>query len=198
MPCVERIKLRMKIGVHEFEAEGPRDVLTAQLDTWLRAAGLRTLPAADDAARPAATDPASDSRLRVFRVDGEHQLVVLRVDVNGRRRNADTALLLLHGFDTCLGGGDGAETAAVRLRTALAASGCRPRRMDRSLAPYVVAGLIRKGGSHKHETYALTAAGTRRAVLLARRFGATTVTDQASAALSRATMANDPNSSTSG
>jgi hypothetical protein len=181
MPAIDRVKLRMKIGVHEFEAEGPRDLVIAQLDIWMRAAGLATTPAGDATAAagdhagrsPAARDfrPERHPGLGdVFRVDAERQLIILRVRVNGRRRNADAALVLLHGFDTCFGTGDGADVPAVRLRAALAASGHRLRRMDRALAPYVAAGLVHKGGRHKHETYALTAPGSRHAAALVRRF----------------------------
>ncbi len=189
MPAVERVKLRMKIGVHEFEAEGPHELVSAQVERWLRAAGLGTTPvdgrpaAADDRAlRVSAGEPAgaaADATLKtLYRVDPEQQLITLRVRVNGRRRNADAALLLLHGFDTCLGAGEGSATPAVRLRAALAASGHRLGRVDRALAPYVVAGLVCKAGRHKHETYALTAPGTRRAVALARHLAPVPIADE--------------------
>jgi hypothetical protein len=185
MPAAERIKLRMKIGFHEFEADGPSALVTAQVETWMRAAGLRAA-AVEQAAAPgdgappaaaAAPDVAVTERPAVrpappalFRVDAERQLVILRIQTVGRRRNADAALLLLHGFDTCFHAGDGADIPAVRLRAALVASGHRLRRVDRVLAPAVRAGLVRKGGGHKHETYALTAPGARRAAFLVRHY----------------------------
>ena len=176
MPAVERVKLRMKIGVHEFEAEGPRDLVIAQVATRMRVAGLGTTPvndpasAATDRTRGASSGEGAHAAMQnLFRVDAERQLITLRVRVNGRRRNADAALLLLYGFDTCLGAGDGAATPAVRLRAALAASGYRVRRVDRALGRYVLAGLVCKAGRHKHETYSLTAPGTRHAAVLARQ-----------------------------
>jgi hypothetical protein len=184
MPAVDRVKLRLKIGVHEFEAEGPRDLVVEQLDTWMQAAGLAAPSAGDragGAAECAERAPAADNRppaLRdVFRVDPERRLVTLRVRLNGRRRNADAALALLHGFDICLGTGDGAATPAGHLREALTASGHRLRRLDRVLAASVAAGLVHKGGRHKHETYALTASGSRHADRLVRRFASTTTPD---------------------
>ena len=162
MQTVERCKLRMKIGVHEFEADGPRDVVLAHLDTWMRAAGLRP-------AGTGATDAPAPGRL--FGVDAARQLVTLRVRIDGRRRNADAALLLLHGFETCLGDGNATGVAATRLREAMSASGYRLQRLDRTLAPYVTAGLVQKAGRHKHESYSLTESGGRRAVALAHRVG---------------------------
>ncbi len=161
MPAVERVKLRMKIGLHELEAEGPRDVVMAQLDIWTRLAGLPPAPA------PKRAGGDGDPALRhLFNVDAEQQLITLRATLSGQRRNADAALLLLYGFQTCLGGGDGTEVPAARLRAALAASGHRLKRPDRALTPYLTAGLVRKGGRHKHETYALTAPGSQRAAAL--------------------------------
>jgi hypothetical protein len=164
MPAVERVKLRMKIGVHELEAEGPRDVVMAQLDIWTRLAGLPPAAAADRVAGDG--DPALRS---LFTVDAAQQLITLRASLNGQHRNADAALLLLYGYQTCLGGNGEAEVPAARLRAALAASGHRLKRPDRALTPHLIAGLVRKGGRHKHETYALTTPGSQRAAALVRR-----------------------------
>jgi len=185
-PDIDRvIKLRMKIGAHEFEAEGPSAVLIGQVECWMRAAGLAAAPAADvpavvapvdvspttnGGASPAAGDGKPNALQSVFHVDAGRQLIVLRPRLYGRRRNADAALMLLHGFDTCLGAGDGADVPAIRLRAALEASGHPVRRVDRILAPYLSAGFVRKAGRHKHETYALTLTGAQRAAALARHF----------------------------
>jgi hypothetical protein len=158
MPAGERVKLRMKIGLHELEAEGPRDLVMAQLDIWTRLAGLP--PAA---APNLAGDPAPRY---LFHVDAEQKLITLRVTLSGQQRNADAALLLLYGFQTCLGGGDGTEVPAARLRAALATSGHRLKRPDRALTPYLTAGLVRKGGRHKQKTYGLTASGSQHAAAL--------------------------------
>ena len=181
MPASEPVKVRMKIGAHEFEAEGPADVVIAQLDIWIRAAGLAPPMPTEVAATPpppAETETraapggtgTSDPALRtLFRVDADRHFITLRARLNGRRRNADAALVLLYGFDTCFGVGDGADIPAARLRDALAASGHAIRRVDRAVAPYVSAGYVRKAGRHKHETYALTASGARHAGTLIRR-----------------------------
>lgn len=168
MPGVERVKLRMKIGLHEFEAEGPRDVVMAQLDIWTR---LATLSATTDADRAGAAAPALRD---LFHVDKTRQLITLRANVAGRRRNADAALMLLHGFQTCLGGDGTASVPAARLNAALAASGHRLKRPGRVLTSYVAAGLVRRGGRHKHETYALTLPGAQHAAALVKRLASGT------------------------
>ena len=53
---LDTLRLRMKIDAHEFEAEGPRDVVVAQLDTRKHFTGLANrIPAhsGHDAARTA-------------------------------------------------------------------------------------------------------------------------------------------------
>jgi len=164
MSAIEVVKLRMKIGVHEFEAEGPRDLVTAQLETWKQLAGLDAAGTADG--RTAAADPALRA---LFTADAEQKLIRLRVSPGGQRRNADAALLILYGYHTWFAATDDEEVPATRLKAALAASGHRPKRLDRVLAPHLAAGLVLKGGRHRHETYALTMPGRQHAAALARR-----------------------------
>jgi hypothetical protein len=178
-PETDVVKLRVKIGVHEFEAEGPRDLVTAQFEAWKQLAGLA--PASPDAAgiaRQEATIAARDVRTadgreaalrNLFAVDAKQQLVTLRVRPTGQRRNADAALLLLYGYRSSFAADEGVDVPAARLKAALLASGHRPKRLDRAIAPHVAAGLVRKGGRHKHETYALTTPGCQHAAALARK-----------------------------
>ena len=165
MPTVENIKLRMKIGAHELEAEGPRDVVMAQLEIWSRLAGLS--PASSTANRM--VQPADSDLAALFTVDRDRQAIALNAPLAGRTRNADAALLLLYGHPRLLGG---AEIPAVRLRAAVAASGHRVQRLDRVLTHYVSSGLVRKAGRPRHETYALTPAGMQRAAALVQRLAA--------------------------
>ena len=156
----EAVKLRMKIGDHEFEAEGPREVVSAQLETWKQLARLN----ADVVPETGLGTPPQ----HVFAVHEKEQLVSLRVNLYGQRRNADAALLLLYGYSTRFANGN-AEVSARRLKAALAASGHRPKRVDRAVAPYIEAGLVDKVGSHKSAAYVLTASGHVHAAALALR-----------------------------
>src|SRR6266404_1284628 len=93
-------KLRMKIDAHEFEAEGPSEVVGAQLRTWERLTGLSTrTPAVNLAGPQAAPDPVA-AWSQLFAVDADQKLVTLRTNLRGRQRNANAALLLLFGFGT--------------------------------------------------------------------------------------------------
>ncbi len=162
MTASDVVKLRMKIGIQEFEAEGPRDLVLAQLELWQHLAGFATGP------RPTSGDGDAVART-LFSIDDRDQLVALRLRPGGQRRNADAALLLLYGYRTCFAVAEGAAVPARRLQAALAASGHRPKRIGRTLAPHIAAGWVRKGGSHKHETYALTGPGQAHAATLARQ-----------------------------
>ena len=96
-------------------------------------------------------------------VDRQRNLITLRVSPAG---DADAALLLLYGFRQC-GADDGQELLATRLQAALAASGYRRGRLDRTLARHRAARLVRQAGHRKGSTYELTPAGYQRAETLA-------------------------------
>ncbi len=160
MAATDVVKLRVKVGVHELEAEGARDWVEAQLEAWKRLAGLGA------ANQPAVIRSAAAAPPELFAVDVARKLLTLRGAVNGRQRNADAALLILHGYRICFPEVAGNQVPATRLKASLAASGYRPTRFDRALAPHIAAGLIRKNGSHMHESYALTTAGDQRVAAL--------------------------------
>ena len=164
----DTLRLRMKIDAHEFEAEGPRDAVVAQLETWKHLAGLASrTPASVAAAVSAAGDP--DPALgQLFAVDADQKLVTLRASLRGRRRNANAALLLLFGCGTLVAAGNGAEVAPARLAAALRASGYRLKRVDRALAPHLAAGFVQRGGRRKQPTYTLTVSGHQYAAALVR------------------------------
>lgn len=168
------LKLRMKIGAHEFEAEGPHDVVTAQFAAWKALAGFASAPHEQTAAAPphnlASTSPDTDPMLtKLFAVDAAQKLITLRIRLSGHRRNADAALLILYGYRSAFAADDGARVPAARLKAALAASGYSPKRVDRAVAPHVAAGFVRKDGRHMHEAYALTTPGSQYAANLARQ-----------------------------
>jgi hypothetical protein len=88
-------KLRVKIGPHEFEAEGPRDVVAEHFDAWkqlvatpLAAGTARPLPSRADTGTSAAADMA---RLEIFAPDMRRNLVKLRASLAGKIQHADAA-----------------------------------------------------------------------------------------------------------
>ncbi len=159
----------MKIGAHEFEAEGTREAVVVQLETWQRLMSwamqsnpASTAPATGVAAGP---DPAFG---QLFGVDAGGK-VTLRASLQGRQRNANAALLLLYGWAISSPGGNGWAVTPARLADAMRASGYRLKRVDRALVPHLAGGLVHRGGPRKQPTYALTAAGHQFAAALARR-----------------------------
>lgn len=159
MDRTDPIKLRMKIGEHEFEAEGPSDLVVTHLAEWKRLANLSPTGATES------TD--TDALRRLFAIDAEESQVKLRIAINGRQRNASAALLLLYGHQTYL---HDEELPAARLRAALSASNYAAQRLDRLLAGNIRAGWIRKHGAHKNQAYSLTANGLDKAATLARHY----------------------------
>jgi len=118
----DTLKLRMKIGLHEFEADGPSEVVLAQVETWKQLAGLTAPPTNLSAAAPAAGD--SDPALRqLFGVNADQKSITLRATLGGRRRNANAALLLLYGHGSLTAASNGAEMAPAQLGAALVCLG---------------------------------------------------------------------------
>lgn len=163
-----RLRLRVKLGTHEFEAVGSPEVVASHFRTWQ---GLvARLPRQADVARAADTAPASRTghateAPELFVVDPQRELVTLRHYPGGKDQHADAALLLLYGFHRFLDG-DGRAVAVTRLKAALAASGYTDGRINRTLERYRAAGLVAKRGQRKGSRYQLTVNGNRRAAAL--------------------------------
>ena len=170
-PSSDLAKLRVKIGLHEFEAEGPHGVVAAHFKTW------QQLIAPPPAAPPPATAPSASpapmpAALDIFAADPARRLVTLRVYPTGKNQHADAAFLILYGYHECLPT-DGQAVDVTRLKAALAASGYRNARIDRTLASHVSAGSVAKVGHRRGSTYQLTTAGYQRAAAMARALQAT-------------------------
>ena len=168
-------RLRVKLGAHEFEAEGPRDVVAEHFKTWQQlVASSQVAPPAlapvSVATAPVMVPPTTaptPAALDIFAVDASRKLVSLRVYPTGKNQHADAAFLILYGYHECLPR-DGQAVDVSRLKTALAASGYRNARIDRTLAAHVSAGSVVKVGYRRGSTYQLTTSGYQRAATLAR------------------------------
>ena len=157
------LKLRIKLGAHEFEAEGAPELVAAHLQTWK--ALIATAPAsAPRSGLPPPVPPASDTA-NLFAVDPQRNLVILQVYPVGTMPHTQAALLLLYAFQQAFGATDrGVEV--TRLKAALTASGYSDARVDRTLAQHVSAGLVTKRGRRKGSSYQLTPNGCQRAETL--------------------------------
>lgn len=166
-------KLRVRIGPHEFEAEGPRDSVVAQFEAWkelvaslpstLRHEAQRTgQPSSQGAEAPLlpSDGPSGEDLRHVFDLDEKRNLVTLRVQPAGERRYCDAILLVLYGYRRLR---DKDEVQVTRLKAALESSGLTPGRIDRAAEPYRREGLLIKSGLAKGGKYRLTNKGSRQA-----------------------------------
>lgn len=91
---METFRLRVKIGPHEFEAEGPKDSVMAQFEAWKTLIGSTpaTTPPVSKVVAPATEVPTREGLSApwdVFEVDEKRRLVTLRVHPTGETRDAD-------------------------------------------------------------------------------------------------------------
>jgi hypothetical protein len=162
-------KLRVKIGMNEFEAEGEPEWLSSQLQTWreLVSAAPRVTPPTqplEEVEIPIDGEKVDEELApklaKVFSVDKNKKLVSLRVQPTGNERDADAILLLLFGYAQLLGESD---VLVGLIKESMAVSGLRVDRVDRAIAPHQTAGYVRKGGTAKGSKYRFTNTGENKA-----------------------------------
>jgi hypothetical protein len=168
-------KLRIKIGVHEFEAEGPSDQVSRQFEVW-KALITSAFPAEQLSPKaiqntalmpgtaalgisggdPAVSSVDASALAPIFTQDEKRDLVILRVLPTGEDRHRAAVLLTLLGY-LRLKRMD--EVGVTKLKASLQSSGSAPDRVDRAATPSVVDGLLMKSGSGKGGKYRLTNKG---------------------------------------
>lgn len=175
----DTLKLRLKVGIHEFDAEGPAAEVNARLEIWKDL--ILNMPPHSVAPRPAyastmesrgtplplaAADsdaneqPKNPYAARVFSDDERRDLLTLRVHPSGESKDADAVLLLVYGYGEMRGMED---VPVTKLTRSITMSGLRGNRIDRLAGEHVRANLITKHGAGKGGKYALTNTGRARA-----------------------------------
>lgn len=176
---MEHSKIRVKVGLHEFEAEGPANIVSEQYESWKalikEQAILPTLAAAEPPSlapplqgyntSPAGMQGASsgiplEHLAHLFNLDEKRDIITLRILPPGEDRHREAVLLLLYGF---LRLKTVEEVMVTRLKSALESSGSAPSRVDRATIPLLREQLLVKGGSGKGGKYRLTNKGIARA-----------------------------------
>lgn len=173
--AMDTYKLRIKVGPHEFEAEGPKDSVTAQFEAWKELiASLPATPKANDQTVSKTLRVATEVRTRdgslalpwdIFDADEKRKLVTLRVHPIGEQKYADAALLIVYGYRQS---SEQDEVLVTKLKESMEVSGLRPARIDRIIAPHIKAGLLMKTGLGKGGKYRLTNTGFAKADEMAR------------------------------
>jgi hypothetical protein len=174
-------KLRVKVGINEFEAEGLPEQVTAQYEAWKELIEKTPQSAAATPSVPVIPSSAvTEVKTRegffstpwdIFGGDHDGDLMSLRVHPPaGETRDADAILLVLYGYRKAGNQGEGVvEVPVTKLKESLDVSGLKISRIDRAAAPYVKTGYILKAGRAKGGVYRLTVTGYARAEELAQR-----------------------------
>lgn len=184
---METTRLKVKVGVHEFDAEGPPDQVTAQFNAWKELISAsqdtvgrltaetnhnrRTITLPVDAIEEVKTRDGRTAPWDIFGGDEDKDLMTLKVHPPASdTRDADAILLIMYGYRKCGNDGQGmAEVPVTKLKESLDVSGLRVQRIDRAVAPYLRAGYLLKSGRAKGGIYRLTNTGYTKAEDLARR-----------------------------
>jgi hypothetical protein len=168
-------RIQVKIGPHEFSAEGPQETINAQFQKFLEAIALVSsapalVAAVAASARPPqgqsvnealssngtdgnSTVPMSPEHAKIFRKD-RNGTVSLRTLPTGDSRVFDAVLLLIYGFEVV---NQQQDVSAVQLMVAARQSGLIIFRFDRLLENQ--GQFVRRGGKKKGTRYTLTNPG---------------------------------------
>lgn len=175
----EKSRIRVKIGDSEFEAEGDRDIVSAQYNMFLdtiRHVSKSILSVSAPHGQPYTSEPsydvgimdgtegsedqaASGTELNA-RVFSRHKdLVSLRVLPETKKKNADALILILYGYQVLKG-----EDAVLgtQLMKSARQSGLSIDRIDRVISEN--RGLFIRGGARRGVRYALNNQGERHAI----------------------------------
>jgi hypothetical protein len=168
---VSEANLKMKVGEHEFSAEGSEDFVEKQLAKF--EALIANLPAktpdivfhdivsdptASGSLSPALPSPKSDLT-KIFRVDG--RIISLVAMPNSEN---DAALLVMLGQKALR---DNEASTGSEVKQGLELSGYAPFRVDRMMDGFVAEGLVLINGKNRGKRYRLSNPGLVRAQALA-------------------------------
>ena len=162
-------KLQLKIGIHEFCAEGPVEVVKHDFELWKTM--LLEIPAAPVAGMTSGANevqatnrngglPPKEQIDKLFLSDDKRGMVTLRILPRSDDRNAEVLLLLVFGYRALM---NMDEVAVTLLRPSLRQSGCTIQRVDQIAAKFVRQGFLNKGGRGKGGKYSLTNSGLDKA-----------------------------------
>ena len=161
-------KLKVRIGQHEFEAEGPQEIVEkqfaafSQLITQTKSEPVQVDQREDQEGPESAIRQPNGSLARIFHAEGKN--LSLSALPPGNKREGDAALLILLGHKVLrssdLVTGEG-------LLAGLKQSGYAVDRADRVVALAIAKGLIMKFGQRRGVKYRLTNSGLAKAESLA-------------------------------
>lgn len=167
---MEPYKLHLKIGPHEFSAEGPAEVVKQDFEMWKSLIhdlpAQSALPASSEKNGKAGSDTSAlpkEQIERIYLLDDKRDMLTLRILPRSDDRYADALLLVVLGYKIIKGTD---EIMVTQLKPAMRQSGCMVERIDQVAAKYVRQGYLNKGGMGKGGRYSLTNSGIEKATAL--------------------------------
>jgi len=167
---METYKLHLKIGPHEFSAEGPPEIVKQDFENWkslIQDAPTQpaspTLSGQNGKPQDNLNPPTKLQAEKVYVLDDKRDMISLRILPRSDDRHADALLLILLGYKTIRAVDD---LMVTQLKPAMRQSGCLVDRIDQVAAKYVRQGLLNKGGMGKGGRYSLTNSGVEKAMAL--------------------------------
>ncbi len=160
--------IKIKIGEHEFEAEGPVEIVQADFAAFKELVAALPAKATEAPAPQVATPPDQQSLIpldKIMKVEGR------RVSLTARSETVDEAALLI-----LLGQKDlrtNQEVTGAELMDGLRVSGYAIDRVDRVMDKLAAEGQVVTMGVHRGRRYRLTNKGLAKAQDIAREITST-------------------------
>jgi len=154
-------RLRVRIGEHEFEADGPVDAVKAQFEAFkelIADLGSRKTTTTTDTPAQSLTSQYASAALnpdRIFRVEG--RVISATVPPNSE---TDAVLLILYGQKHYR---NNENPTGSEIMDGMVQSGYRTTRIDRILSSLFDEGSVIITGAHRGKRYRLTNQGFTRA-----------------------------------
>jgi hypothetical protein len=166
---METMKIRLKVGDHEFEAEGPPDLVQAQFEAF-RELISRSPEKQADKQPDVLSEVKQDEQVKV---PFAHIPLERIMRANGRivsltalpPSTEDAALLIMLGHKDLR---DNENVTGQEIGDGLAQSGRPVARTDRVMDKPIASALVLKSGLKRSTRYRLSNVGHQRALLLAR------------------------------
>ena len=152
------LKIRIKIGDNEFEADGPADIIQNELIRFNRSLGLKTEPSIPEPKAPRADiEKVSEVNGRIVSLKGNAQAP------------AETILAILLGQQLLR---NNTKVMGSEIMAGLRRSGITISRADYILRNLIADASVATGGSHRRRRYRLTNRGIEKAQEVARSLAA--------------------------
>jgi hypothetical protein len=157
---MDTTRLKIKIGNHEFEAEGPAELVKEQFDTFKQL--ISNVPQATQVPQKAANDGSTESKIlfdKICRVEG--RLVSLTIKPKTEAEAALVIMLAQRAYR------DNQTVTASEISDGLEESGYRFGRLDKVMKPLADEGNVAQIGAKKGTRYRLTNQGVNKARTIA-------------------------------